>query len=165
MEMEMSPSPVSTRGLRLLSTALLLALAATTIALRPKPVRADKQGSFKGTLTVQFTVTNNQTTQQCASGDTNCSRCVQDSGFYVEAQGLADTSLGPLFAKVLKCFSPLSTPKYPYGTYLGTMTLSTTPPVTLPSLNPSPKDILTLVYSGHNDDGGDFYGFQLLAAS
>jgi hypothetical protein len=157
MEMDMSPSPVSTRGLRLISTALL-AVAATTVALRPKPVRADEQGSFRGTLTVQFTAAT--THAQCAS--TDCNNCIQISGLYIEAQGLADTSLGPLFAKVLKCLNPA---KGKYGSYAGTMTLSVTPPVTPPSLIPPPKDILTLTYSGQNDDGGDFYGFQPFSGS
>jgi hypothetical protein len=134
----------------------LLALAATTIALTPRPVRADEQGAFKGTLTVQFTGI-----PQCATGDTNsiCGQCIQ-TGLYIEAQGIADTTLGPLFAKVLKCFNPSSTRLAPYGTYAGTMTLSVTPPVTLPSVTPPPKDVLTLAYLGKNDDGGDSYGFQ-----
>jgi hypothetical protein len=126
----------------------LLAVAVATIALTPRAVRADDQGLFKGTLTVQFTAT----TQQCASGDGNCAQCVQNSGFYVEAQGVADTSLGPLFAKVLKCAYPTAA----FGTYVGTMILSPTAP---PSAG-TPKDYLTLAYSGQNDDGGDFYGFQ-----
>jgi hypothetical protein len=67
-----------------------------------------------------------------------------------------------LFAKVLKCFNPA---KGKYGSYAGTMTLSVTPPVTSPSLIPPPKDILTLTYSGQNDDGGDFYGFQPFSGS
>ena len=158
-EMEMLRSAVSTRNFGSISTVLLLAQATMTTALRPTSVRADEQG-FKGTLTVQFTVTNG-TNQQCASGDGICIQCTQNSGFYVEAQGIAETTLGPLFAKVLKCFNPTpSPPKAPYGTYAGTMTLSVTPPVTPPSVIPLPKDILTLVYSGQNDDGGDFYGFQ-----
>jgi hypothetical protein len=96
---------------------------------------------FKGTLTVQFTGS-----QQCAPGDANCSQCVQNSGFFIEAQGIGDTSLGPLFVKVLKCFYP---DKPPYGTYAGT--LSTTAP--------NGSDSLTWDYSGQNDNGGDFYGF------
>jgi hypothetical protein len=131
----------------------LLALAATTVALGPKPVRADEQGSFKGTLTVQFTAAT--THAQCSSGDGTCNTCIQNSGFYIEAQGLADTSLGPLFAKVLKCSYPPS-PSFQFGNYVGTMTLSPTPP---PSVG-SPKDYLTLIYSGQNNDAGDFYGFQ-----
>jgi hypothetical protein len=143
---------VSNQNYSLTSTRLLLALATVIVALSPGAVRADEQGAFKGTLTVQFTGS-----QQCAAGDTSCITCVHNSGFYVEAQGLANTSLGPLFAKVLKCFNPN---KAPYGTYAGTMTLSVTPPVTPPSVIASPKDFLTLAYSGQNDDGGDFYSFQ-----
>ena len=146
----------SKRNLDSNSTGLLLALAASTIALAPQAVRADDQGAFKGTLTVQYTVTNTGTIQQCAGADSICKQCLQASGFYVEAQGLANTTLGPLFAKVLKCASPTSTPQAPYGSYLGTMTLSVTPPTVIAA----PKDVLTLAYSGKNDDGGDFYGFQ-----
>jgi hypothetical protein len=82
----------------------------------------------------------------CASGDTNCTACVGNSSFYVEAQGIADTSLGPLFAEVLKCFDPNEPP---YGTYAGTLTTAA----------PNGKDSLTWAYSGKNDNGGDFYGF------
>ena len=117
--------PASKRNAHLIATGLLLALAVTAIALRPKAVRADDQGAFQGTLTVQFTGS-----QQCNSGDSTCSQCVQ-SGVFVEAQGIAQTTLGPLFAKVLKCFYPNNSP---YGTYAGTMTLSLTPPVTPPSV-------------------------------
>jgi hypothetical protein len=121
------------------------------IGASPRAVRADDQGAFNGTLTVQFTGS-----QQCDSGDSVCSQCVQ-SGLFIEAQGIAETTLGPLFAKVLKCFYPNSPP---YGTYAGTMTLSLTPPVTPPSVIAPPKDVLTLTYAAKNDDGGDFYGFQ-----
>jgi hypothetical protein len=143
--------PASKRNGHLIATGLLFALVVTAIALRPKAVRADEQAAFNGTLTVQFTGS-----QQCDSGDSICSQCVQ-TGLFIEAQGIAETTLGPLFAKVLKCFYPSSTP---YGTYAGTMTLSLTPPVTPPSVIAPPKDVLTLTYYGRNDDGGDFYGFQ-----
>jgi hypothetical protein len=82
--------------------------------------------------------------------------CVQTGSFFVEAQGIAQTTSGPLFAKVLKCFNPNSSK---FGGYAGTLTLSVTPPVTPPSVIPPPKDVLTLTYSGRNDDAGDFYGF------
>jgi hypothetical protein len=142
------------RKVHLIATGLLLALAVATIVSRPKAVRADEQGAFKGTLTVQFTGS-----QQCASSDSICRQCVQN-GLFIEAQGIAQTTLGALFAKVLKCFTPSNTPQAPYGTYAGTMTLSVTPPVTFPSVIKPSKDVLTLAYSGRNDDGGDFYGFQ-----
>jgi hypothetical protein len=123
------------------------------IALKPKAVRADDQGAFQGTLTVAATAS-----QQCASGDSTCNSCVSQTGsFFVDAQGIAQTTLGPLFAKVLKCFNPNSTK---FGGYAGTLTLSATPPVTEPSLIPPPTDILTLTYSGRNTDAGDFYGFE-----
>jgi hypothetical protein len=135
-------SPISKRNLSLISTGPLLALAVTTVALlRPSAVQADEGAPFKGTLTVQFTGS-----QQCAPGDANCTQCVQNFGFYVEAQGIADTSLGLLFAEVLKCFYPGVAP---FGTYAGT--LSTTAP--------NGNDSLTWAYSGQNDNGGDYYGF------
>jgi hypothetical protein len=146
--------PASKRNAHLIATGLLLALGVTPIALRPTAVRADEQGGFQGTLTVQFTGS-----QQCASGDSVCSRCVQANSLFVEAQGIAQTTLGPLFAKVLKCANPNAAPNAPYGTYAGTMTLSLTPPVTPPSVIAPPKDVLTLTYTGLNDDGSDFYGF------
>ena len=96
--------PASKRNAHLIATGLLLALAVTAIALRPKAVRADDQGAFQGTLTVQFTGS-----EQCNSGNSTCSQCVQ-SGVFVEAQGIAQTTLGPLFAKVLKCFYPNNSP-------------------------------------------------------
>jgi hypothetical protein len=143
--------PASKKNNRLIATGLPLTLAVVAIALMPKAVWADEQGAFSGTLTVQFTGS-----QQCNSGDSTCSQCVQ-SGVFVEAQGIAQTTLGPFFAKVLKCFYPNNSP---YGTYAGTMTLSLTPPETPPSVIAPPKDVLTLTYAGKNDDGGDFYGFQ-----
>jgi hypothetical protein len=128
-------------------------VAAAAIALMPKAVWADDQGAFQGTLTAQFTGS-----QQCAAGDSTCNSCVSQTGaFFVDAQGIAQTTLGPLFAKVLKCFNPNSTK---FGGYAGTLTLSVTPPVTQPSLIPPPTDILTLTYSGQNTDAGDFYGFE-----
>ena len=141
------------RNGHLIATGLLLAVTVTTVGLRPNAVQADDQGAFTGTLTVQFTGS-----QQCAPGDSTCNSCVSQTGaFFVDAQGIAQTTLGPLFAKVLKCSSPSP---LPYGGYAGTLTLSTTPPVTQPSLIPPPTDILTLTYSGRNTDNGDFYGFE-----
>jgi hypothetical protein len=126
--------------------ALLFAVLSSSVA-----VAQDQQGAFKGTLTVQFILS-----QDCNTGDSTCSQCVQSGSLFVDAQGIAETTLGPLFAKVLKCATSAS----PYGTYAGTMTLSETPPVTPTSLIAPPKDVLTLTYSGKNTDGGDFYGFQ-----
>jgi hypothetical protein len=129
------------RTTALVTVATGLTLAAMTIALRPSVVRADEHSRFKGTLTVQFTGS-----KQCAPSDANCSQCVRNSGFFIEAQGIGDTSLGPLFAKILKCFYP---DKPPYGTYAGILTTTA----------PNGSDSLTWDYSGQNDNGGDFYGF------
>ena len=136
-------NPVSKRNLSLISLVLLIALAGMAIALRPRAAQADEGVPFRGTLSVQFVGT-----QMCAIGDTNCITCVNNSSFYVEAQGIANTSLGPLFVEVLKCFNPVGGPKQ-FGTYAGTLTTTA----------PNRKDSLTWAYSGKNDDGGDFYTF------
>ncbi len=131
---------VSRRNLILISLSLLI-LAAMTVALRPRAAQADEGVPFRGTLSVQFTGS-----QVCASGDTNCTTCVNNSSFYVEAQGIANTSLGPMFVEVLKCFNPAGGS---FGTYAGTLTTTA----------PNGKNSVTWAYSGKNDNGGDFYGF------
>jgi hypothetical protein len=136
-------NPVSKRNLSLISLGLLIALAVMAIALRPGAAQADEGVPFRGTLTVQFIGT-----QVCASGDTNCTTCVANSSFYVEAQGIANTSLGPLFVEVLKCYNPAGGPQG-FGTYAGTLTTTA----------PNGKDSVTWTYSGKNDNGGDFYTF------
>lgn len=134
-------NPISKRNLSLISLGLLLALAVLIVALKPRAAKADGGVPFRGTLSVQFVGT-----QVCASGDTKCIACVGNSGFYVEAQGIANTSLGPLFVEVLKCFNPAGGS---FGTYAGTLTTTA----------PNGKDSLTWAYSGKNDNGGDFYTF------
>src|SRR5262249_48721507 len=103
----------------------------TAIALMPKAVRAENQVAFEGTLTVQFV----GSTTQCAPGDAACSQCVAPpvNGFFVDAQGIAETTLGPLFSKVSNC---ATSPPAPHGGSVGPLPLSTTPPVTLPSSLP-----------------------------
>jgi len=136
-------NPVSKRNLSLISLGLLIALAGMAVTLRPKAARADEGVPFRGTLSVQFTGS-----QVCANGDTNCTTCVGNSSFYVEAQGIANTSMGPLFVEVLKCFNPVGGLQH-FGTYAGTLTTTA----------PNKKDSLTWAYSGQNDNGGDFYTF------
>lgn len=140
----MSRKPVLKKLLTLISLGFLLALTLMAVVLPRRPARADEGTPFKATLPVQFTAS-----QFCAPGDTSCQACTNPSqnGLYVEAQGLADTSLGPQFAQVLKCFYPNNPP---FGTYAGTLTTTA----------PNGKDSLTWTYSGKNDNGGDFYGFQ-----
>jgi hypothetical protein len=138
-------SSVSNRNLSLISLVLLIALAVMLVAVKPRATHADEGVPFRGTLSVQFTGS-----QVCASGDTNCTTCVGvgNSSFYVEAQGIANTSLGPLFVGVLKCFNPVGGPQH-FGTYAGILTTTA----------PNGKDSLTWAYSGKNDNGGDFYTF------
>ena len=138
----MSQKPVLKKRFTLISLGFLLAMALMAFVLPGRPARADEGTRFKATLPVQFIAS-----QICATGDASCVACTSQNGLYVEAQGIADSSLGPLFAQVLKCFYP-SDP--PFGTYAGTLTTTA----------PNGKDSLTWAYSGKNDNGGDFYGFQ-----
>jgi hypothetical protein len=136
-------SPVS--KINVISISLvLLALAAMSVALKPRAAQADEEGRFKGTLTVQVEAI--PTIGGCAPTDTNCSTCVNNSSFYIEAQGIGDTSLGTMFVEVLKCLNPAVGS---FGTYAGTLTTTA----------PNGKDSLTWAYSGQNDNAGDFYGF------
>jgi len=133
---------VSKRSLSLIFLGLLLALAVLTVALRPKGALADERVPFNGTLTVQFVVS-----QICAPGDTNCTACTSQNSFYVEAQGIGDTSLGPLFVYLLKCFNPSGFQGL--GSYAGTLTTTA----------PNGKNSVTWAYSGQNTTPADFYGF------
>ena len=137
----MSPNSVLKKRISLISPGL--ALAITLMAAVPFPAPAHAQDGptlLKATLTVQFIAT-----QTCAPGDASCSACVSQNSYYVEAQGLADTSMGPQFVLLLKCYNPYDG----FGTYAGTLTTT--------ALNG--KDSLTWAYSGKNDNMGDFYGF------
>src|ERR1700723_3149283 len=138
----MSEKPVLKQRLGLISLGFLPVLALMILAVPRRPARADEGTPFKATLPVQFIAS-----QICAPGDASCLACTGLGGFFVEAQGLADSSLGPLFAPVLKCFNPNGAP---FGTYAGTLTTTA----------PNGKDALTWAYSGKNDNAGDFYGFQ-----
>ena len=138
----MSQKTVLKKRLSLISLGLLAVLALMAFVLPRRSARADEGIPFKATLSVQFIAS-----QICAPGDPSCLACTGLGGFFVEAQGLADSSLGPLFAQVLKCFNPNGAP---FGTYAGTLTTTA----------PNGKDALTWAYSGRNDNAGDFYGFQ-----
>ena len=138
----MSQKTVLKKRLSLISMGFLAVLALMAFVGPRRPARADGGTPFKATLPVQFIAS-----QICAPGDASCLACTGLGGFFVEAQGLADSSLGPLFAQVLKCFNPNGAP---FGTYAGTLTTTA----------PNGKDALTWAYSGKNDNAGDFYGFQ-----
>jgi hypothetical protein len=135
-------SPNSVLKKRLGSISLGLALAMTLMYTSfPAPAHAQDVITLKATLPVQFIAT-----LICAQGDTSCSTCINQNGYYVDAQGLADTTLGPLFVQLFKCFKPNDGQ---FGTYSGTLTTTA----------PNGKDSLTWAYSGKNDNAGDFYGF------
>jgi hypothetical protein len=142
-QIAMPPKTVLKKRLSLTSLGFLLVLALMAFVVPRRPARADGGTPFKATLPVQFIGS-----QICALGDASCLACTNppQNGLYVEAQGLADSSLGPLFAQVLKCFYPNNPP---FGTYAGTLTTTA----------PNGKDSLTWAYAGKNDNGGDFYGF------
>jgi hypothetical protein len=136
-------NPVSKRN-AIYICLVLITLAATTLALKPRAAQANEDTPFKGTLTVQAELI--PTIGGCAPGDVNCATCVGNSSLYVEAQGIGDTSLGPMFGEVLKCFNPAAGT---FGTYAGTLMTTA----------PNGKDSLTWAYAGQNDNAGDFYGF------
>ena len=136
-------NPVSKRNAICISL-VLLALGATTLALKPRAAQANEETPFKGTLTVQVEAI--PTIGGCAPGDVSCNTCLSNSNFYIEAQGIGDTSLGTPFVEVLKCLNPTAGS---FGTYAGTLTTT----------SPNGKDSLTWAYSGQNDNAGDFYGF------
>jgi hypothetical protein len=125
----------------------VLALAAMTFALRPRVAKAGEDVAFKGAFTVQAELI--QSLSFCAPNDNDCSSCVNNSSFYVDAQGIGDTSLGTMFIKVLKCFNPASAPGAPNGSYAGTFTMTA----------PNRKDSVSGTYSGVNDDVGAFDSF------
>jgi hypothetical protein len=89
----------------------ILPLAAITAALMAGAARADEGVPFKAAFTVQAELLTAIT--GCDSQDTNCQACLKNSGFYVEAQGIGDTSQGPLFFEVLNAsiqtMAPLET--------------------------------------------------------
>ena len=137
----MSPNSVLKKRFSLISLGLALAITLISTSF-PVPAHAqDGITPLKATLPVQFIAT-----LTCAPGDTSCSTCITENGYYIEAQGLADTSIGPLFVQVLKCYKPNDGQ---FGTYSGTLTTTA----------PNGIDSLTWAYSGKNDSFGDFYGF------
>jgi hypothetical protein len=136
-------SPVSKRNAIAVSL-VLLALAVMTLALKPRAAQANEETPSKGTPTVQVEVIT--AIGGCAPIDVSCITCLGNSSLYIEAQGIGDTSLGPMFVEVLKCLNPAGGS---FGSYAGTLTTTA----------PNGKDSLTWAYSGQNDNAGDFYGF------
>ena len=136
---------VSKKNFSLISLVLLIAPAVMLVAVKPRATHADEGVPFKGTLTVQYIGS-----QACATDDMNCNACINSSSpsLYVEAQGIANTSMGPLFAEVLKCYNLTGGP-HGFGTYTGTLT----------TIAPNRKDSLTWAYLGQNNNAGDFYTF------
>src|SRR5579863_6432819 len=124
---------------------VLLAVAGMALSLKPRAAQANEGAPFKGALTVEFEVITSA--GGCGIGDVGCTTCLNNSSFYVEAQGIANTSLGTMFGEVLKCFNPSAGS---FGTYAGTLTTTA----------PNGKDSLTWTYSGQNENAGDAYGFQ-----
>ena len=127
-----------------LISAGLAVLAAMTIAVVPRRAWANDVVVLGGGFTVQAELITAITT--CAPGDTNCNACLNNSGIYVEAQGIGETSLGRLFVEILKCFNPAGGS---FGTYAGTFKLTAA----------NGKDSVPGTYSGQNDNAGDAYGF------
>lgn len=139
----MARNSASRKTVVLISLGLLV-LVVTNIAFLPKRARASEGVMFAGGFTVQAELITTITT--CAPGDTNCNACLNNSGIYVEAQGIGETSLGRLFVEILKCFNPAGGS---FGTYAGTFKLTAA----------NGKDSVTGTYSGQNDNAGDAYGY------
>jgi hypothetical protein len=137
-------NPVSKRNF-ILSCFGALVLVAMIVALAPKRATADEGGTIKGNFTVSIAFIQNSSA--CGVGD-NCIVCVTSDPprFYIEAQGVGETSLGTLFLKIQKCANPAASE---FGSYEGTFTLTA----------PNGKDSLTGIYTGKNTSGGDAYGF------
>jgi hypothetical protein len=135
-----------TKGRVISISLVLLALAAVTLALRPRAAQAEEKEPFMGTQTVQAEVI--ATIGGCGIGDTQCIECIgqHPGAVFVEAQGFGGSSLGTLFSKVLKC----ATQDPPFGSYFGTLTTTA----------PNGKDSITWDYTGKNDTAGDAYQFQ-----
>ncbi|SPF54716.1 exported hypothetical protein [Candidatus Sulfopaludibacter sp. SbA4] len=126
---------------KLLSSLGLLALAAMPLALMPAAAQA--QGMpIQGTFTVQFEAI--AAIAACGPNDTNCSVCLNNSGLYIEAQGIGNTSLGTLFLEIQKCYYNPG-----FGTYKGTFKMTA----------PNGKDSVKGTYTGKDDAPGDAYGF------
>jgi len=138
----MSPNSVLKKRLSLISLGLAFAITLMSTSFSAPAHAQDGTTRLKATLPVQWIAT-----LICAQGDTSCSTCINQNGYYVEAQGLADTTIGPLFVQLSKCWIPNDGQ---FGTYSGTLTTTA----------PNGKDSLTWVYSGKNDAAPDFYGFQ-----
>jgi|HubBroStandDraft_2_1064218.scaffolds.fasta_scaffold03065_5 hypothetical protein len=133
----------SVSGRNLIIISLVLLVLAAPFAAMPRAAQAEEV-PFKGTFTVQpelLTVTAN-----CAPGDTNCTACITNSGIYIDAQGIGDTSVGTLYFEILKCFYPA---RGSFGTFVGTFTMSA----------PNGKDSIKGTYTGGGDSAGDAYGF------
>jgi len=134
----MLQNSVSRRSLILISLSLLV-LAAMTIVLAPKGAQANEGVPIKGNFTVAFAFITNS--NACGVDDT-CMTCINNSGDYIEAQGIGGTSnQGTLFLEVQKCLNPAGGL---FGTYAGTFTMTA----------PNGKDSFTGMYSGKNDNTG-----------
>lgn len=124
----------------------LIMLATCSAALMANRAWADEATPFKGNFTVAVTFIPN--VSGCGSGD-NCIACLTGNppGFYIEAQGIGDTSKqGTFFLKIQKCLNPAASA---FGSYQGVFTMTA----------PNGKDTLTGTYIGKNTAGGNAYGF------
>lgn len=84
------------------------------VALKPRAALAGETMPLLGTFADQAELVT--AISSCGPGDTACNACLASSGFYVEAQGVGNTSQGPLYFEVLKCFNLAGGS---FGTYAG----------------------------------------------
>lgn len=131
-------------SLNIARNLLSISIAMVLVVLISRTAQANEQTPFDGAFTVQAELIT--AIAGCAPGDSSCSTCLTNSGFFIEAQGIGKTSLGTLFIEILKCFNPAGGS---FGTYAGTFTMTA----------PNGKDSVTGTYSGQNNNAGDAYGF------
>ncbi len=155
----MSRNVLTKRNMFRISLVLLTlsALVATGISVKGKAAQADERVPIAGSFTVQF-----EGVGTCPSPDPAglpalpsmlkyppCAPCINEGGYYIEAQGIGHTSQGTMFIEVLKCYNPGADT---YGSYAGSFQMTA----------PDGTDSLEGTYSGQNYDygpNGDSLGF------
>ena len=106
-------------GRTLSFTSLVIIALTVALALNLPPAFAEESSSISGAFVEQAELI--IAISACGPGDTSCTTCLNSSGFFVEAQGLGDTSQGPMYLEIRKCFNPGGGS---FGTYDGTFTMT-----------------------------------------
>jgi len=137
----------------------LAAVAAVTLPRTSRAALSDEAVAITGNFTVEF-----EGLATCPSPDPGgqpalpsmlrypeCAPCINAGGYYIEAQGIGNTSQGTMTIEVLKCYNPAGGTGG-LGSYEGYFQMSA----------PNGTDSVTGTYSGQNYDygaNGDALGF------